>query len=883
MINHEDYYDFRCGSDTKIIKFAAVNDEYYSIMLQADAAKTIDFSGGTRQIETIKFQKCFKMSRIIWPDDTSAIRSLSIYGADNLAILDLTPLHNLEKLSILDCPELTTIRGIPPTLSILNIHRTKIKELDLHKATNIKTINIITHNNKFKINADHRNYLQHLWVTMDSKVNSVLHLNVSNCPILRDIYLDAQKTVVKLDIRHNHALREITVHSNNKSSIAGINDCKKLQYIDLTLETLQLKNIDKDTLVNRIKNNSADKIYNPTEIAEKFKTGQQEFYQDCKEQVRHHSDRETIIQNIASRQEMEHGLGAAISLLSHDLRHIVEISEHDLRKIRKKVFTEPRQFQQLPTLKIFYLLGTEMMPHPGKLIKNAKTTANTPHLLVSALSPKNAKDKNITVITDNDIENNPEVLRHLISLKKFQKIEYRGITYRYENQPIFYSGNRTILESAIPGIANSIYPVDLLPNWNAEEMSQEEVLLNEFAYEASHVFQSSQHQAVKEFETAFKAVIEEQKPKSLPPEQVGIDANSHNRPEPDFQDPIDAQANKPRHHPEVTDQIPVDGTSKNKKLSPDLPQYGIDAAANRDRPSPIDQYRIDAHKQLPPDMPQEMVDAAANQQNKFPDIPEQVAIHANKKSLPDMPQHGIDAAAEYHHQPRPHITDQFGIYANKRLPPDPEQQININADAASPQPLADIPEQVLIHAETSKADVPQLIVDEPLPQSLINIHKKLSETPEPSLAQHLLQANKSAQEPLQQAPQLSPDVDTPQLFLSAARLRREDLPEQYLINHETQHKSAAEMRLLNAAKKLANAMQDMLAEATQQDKLSQAKAMIKCSVQELSHANKIRKEDVLDSARTLIEAIHITAQVLQTAPRASAEVKPEVKPTQNND
>src|SRR3990167_9346715 len=126
MGNINDYYDFHCGNDPRLVKIPINNDTFHTITVEANIAKTIDFSGGTRKVEAIRLNKCFKTTRVIWPERTGAIKRLYIHHADTLAKLDVSALISLEEISIVDCRSLKEIAGLSDSLKEVNIHNVKL-------------------------------------------------------------------------------------------------------------------------------------------------------------------------------------------------------------------------------------------------------------------------------------------------------------------------------------------------------------------------------------------------------------------------------------------------------------------------------------------------------------------------------------------------------------------------------------------------------------------------------------------------------------------------------------------------------------------------------------------------------------------------------------
>ncbi len=205
------YYDIDCGSDVYLVKVAADNGNFHYVRIHADVAKTVDFSGGISGIDTIVLEKCFRLGRIIWPDDTGAIHRLYINGAESLSHLDISALHSLQQLYIYNCPSLIQLTGITSELRELCLHYVSISDLNLSGITELEKLNVITHASKLKVNAAQREHLVNVLLEVrETKPGSGnVSCMFSQNPSLQQIYINAPSHPVKLDVRECYGLHQL--------------------------------------------------------------------------------------------------------------------------------------------------------------------------------------------------------------------------------------------------------------------------------------------------------------------------------------------------------------------------------------------------------------------------------------------------------------------------------------------------------------------------------------------------------------------------------------------------------------------------------------------------------------------------------------------------
>lgn len=134
MAGGDDYYDFYCGNDAKLVKVAVTNDTFHTARIQAETAVTLDLTGGMREVETVRIFKCFKLTRINWPSYVGSVRRLELVHAEVMTRLDLAPLKCLDELIILNCPNLIDILNVPTSLRVVHIDGVKLEKFNITPA-----------------------------------------------------------------------------------------------------------------------------------------------------------------------------------------------------------------------------------------------------------------------------------------------------------------------------------------------------------------------------------------------------------------------------------------------------------------------------------------------------------------------------------------------------------------------------------------------------------------------------------------------------------------------------------------------------------------------------------------------------------------------------
>jgi hypothetical protein len=162
-----DDYDFLCGNDFSLVKIALNNDDYHTVRIQADLAKTINFSGGIKNLDEVIIDRCFKFTRIFWPEYAGSIKRLKIGNSPELVQLDLSTLKNLEELCIVNCVKLKEITGLSEKIRFLNVQGCSLELLDLSACKKIETFILTTTSTHLKLDLDHCHSLTSIVVNIE--------------------------------------------------------------------------------------------------------------------------------------------------------------------------------------------------------------------------------------------------------------------------------------------------------------------------------------------------------------------------------------------------------------------------------------------------------------------------------------------------------------------------------------------------------------------------------------------------------------------------------------------------------------------------------------------------------------------------------------------
>lgn len=875
------YYDIECGDDVNLVKVAADNGNFHYVRIHADVAKTVDFSGGIRGVDTVTLEKCYKLGRIIWPEETGSIQRLHIYGSENLTSLDLHQLHNLQQLYIFNCPALAEISGLSSELRELFLHQVRINQLNLSAATELEKINIITYAPKFKLNA--ANHEQLLEVILEVKSQNKKDIGNVNCilsgnPSLYQVCIRGNASPVKLDLRQSHGVREVLVSGAMKSTITGLDDCKALTFLSAGKNIL-LKDVPQSKIDYRLSKNQAGKKTDYKSIAANIQTKQNEFKAYVQNFEPGIDDKEIIIQERTAKREIGQRGSVKIQLLGAEFRQVKAVNENDLRNAARVTSYGKHYFLPSPSYTMYYINHSAEWKRPARVVPNALNAENSNEI------KKWLTNGGQLLVPSKLIKNNVTIRKFLTTyIKKTTTFYYQGKKFeRRINHVILLTGSLPEITAALPVISNSIAIITLEDLGSTQTMSGSEFanLLKE-THEMSHV--RSQHESINQVKTIGEEFMEAHNIASATPFST--------------EDPGQHPASSSVNSDDIPQQQPVSGRS----AAPDA-QYPLDGAASQQNSPPSDMHGKAApqvkvrHEPIPGQQPVAARDAVpdtnklieADAQNDDDDFPEamdgKTAPQYNIYHKPADSQFLIYGAAEDNPPEELH---------GRTAPQHPVQALAGKAALASAPPLIpeEAPPQHLIDVDkkvqSSLETVAPLKPDDVPPQHLLGADKAM-QAPlqiEETLPQYNLNADKKLHEPLQESPALTPDETPPQVLLSANRL---------FFDTKTQAVAAPDTKLYEAAKNLAVVMRDMLnavearksSDHKKSSELAQASCLMKSAEKELERAkhtiklneqqksdNKLR-ESMLEAGRQMIYAL----QALNIA--CKLDVMPSPAPEEN--
>lgn len=400
MHSNNDNYDFLCGNDSKFVTIAIKNDLFHTVTIQADAAKTIDFAGGTRNVEEILLSRCLKMSQIHWPANTGAIKRLRICFADTLAKLDLTALTSLEELSIIDCAQLTEIIGIPPSLKQLNIHGASMTTLDVSACENLETYNVVTLADQFHAELSNLNRLHSIYLAAGQLENrsGIINCVFNHCHALRLLAIETPTAQTHLTIQFCPNIQTMYLHCGKESELTGLANCLKLDFVHIEhinsmaidpIGKRLLKKIQSGTSTHTASLTTKDKL---TEIKQLFS----EFRPAILQPKPGPEDIETVIQQNASPREKNGACEVKISLLGLPAEATEQHLQHDFNRRRTLLLADELRGHLSSRHKLIYYLDE----HSGAMeIQSQLVTARIPEedeqAIIQWLENKDQRHPNI--------------------------------------------------------------------------------------------------------------------------------------------------------------------------------------------------------------------------------------------------------------------------------------------------------------------------------------------------------------------------------------------------------------------------------------------------------------------------------------------------------
>ncbi|CDZ76501.1 Serine/threonine-protein kinase PrkC [Legionella massiliensis] len=192
-------YDFLCGNDFTWAKIALGNDAYHAIRVQAELARTIDFSDGLRKVDEIIIDRCPKLTQILWPENARNIKRLKIGNSSMLTSLDLSCLVNLEELSIINCKKLMKLEGLGEQIGSINIQGSKLDTLEPAACKKIKQLILTTSQSDFYINFANNDFLTRAIIAIEGGRDGKINCLFSQCKNLQTLQVKTDNTSAKVD------------------------------------------------------------------------------------------------------------------------------------------------------------------------------------------------------------------------------------------------------------------------------------------------------------------------------------------------------------------------------------------------------------------------------------------------------------------------------------------------------------------------------------------------------------------------------------------------------------------------------------------------------------------------------------------------------------
>ncbi len=301
-------YDFHCGNDSRFVRIAVKSNIFHTLRIQAEAARSINLMGGTRNVEEILITKCFKLTRIHWPKHAGSITRLRIYLAESMTRLDLSglALQGLLELSILDCAKLTSITGLPDSLKWLNIDGANINNLDVSHCQQLEVFNISTLSPTFTADLAHLPSLQSVSVstTADKTDESKITCRIEDCEALQLLNISTGDIPAYISLKTCPNLTKAAISCGHRSELSGLSTCTKLAFFHSNRpDIIKMDSVHSDSLA--VKDEMADIKDTLTKFSKPI------LYPEPGP-----DDDETIIQLHGSPRERNHACMMRINLLS---------------------------------------------------------------------------------------------------------------------------------------------------------------------------------------------------------------------------------------------------------------------------------------------------------------------------------------------------------------------------------------------------------------------------------------------------------------------------------------------------------------------------------------------------------------------------------------
>lgn len=442
-------YDFLCGNDLKVIKLAINNDSYHTVRVQAESAKHIDLSGGTRNVSEFLLSHCLKLTRIIWPEDTGFIKRIKICSADCLTRLDISTLHNLEELSIVNCDKLTEIIGLGSHLKLLNSHGTTIKTIDTSHCKELEVFNINTLSSGFNVKLDRLHSLKEVFIVTTDDMhlkNKNLACQISHCTNLNAIYLNSGNNPTIINTMDCPNLTDAIILCGNYSEAAGLEESKKLHFLYVKNEVgIQIEN-SLNSL--RLTSNSAE----PAQKLESIKSRNLEFIDSLLNPKLEPEEMETMIQKSGTLRERNKAFFIKINLLSKaENEYGYELTKEPIHFIQstQAVF---KMFLDNPAAHIIHLKQLPISPKFNKIFADAKHAKQSDKEIFDWFDNKDTRKPNILLLEKKHLKDPDK--RDLIEQLK---LENTYITYKDHKRKL-QPNDKVVIEEIVRNLTNPISP-----------------------------------------------------------------------------------------------------------------------------------------------------------------------------------------------------------------------------------------------------------------------------------------------------------------------------------------------------------------------------------------------------------------------------------------
>jgi len=324
-----DRYDFLCGNDFSLVKIALNHDDYHTVRIQAESARTIDFTGGVKNLDEIIINQCLNFTRILWPENAS-IKRLKIGNCPELTALDLSSLTGLEELSIVDCNQLGEIKGLSEQLRFINIQGCQLDSLNIHKIPQIESLILSTSCSHFHLPLASHHALRVAIINMGDMIKNEKMQNNNPHEIQKINKLECDFS----DCTH---LDTLHIKSSHSPAIINMTGCTNLVTGLFSIEQ-KSEMIGAASCLNLRKEKNSIKSFNKIE---KFRLHNKKY---AMKMPKNPDDIETIVQENGALRKKNKACIVKINLLmGPKLENIIyQNSLYQFLSLNKRDFTQPK-------------------------------------------------------------------------------------------------------------------------------------------------------------------------------------------------------------------------------------------------------------------------------------------------------------------------------------------------------------------------------------------------------------------------------------------------------------------------------------------------------------------------------------------------------------